>query len=128
MAESPYLVAIAMVEIDGRRALPLGGQSWAAAEAQAEPGELGRSLALDLLLRLLQRSEPGALRRLAGDDSLLLLEMPLEQMSEGLPQVKAAWLAGGDTGALLGALRDLSGRAWRVTTAKYEGPRFSPLS
>ena len=97
MADTPYLVAIALVEFDGRRALPLGGQSWPAAQDEAEPGELGRALALDLLLRLLQRSQEGALRRVAGDDSLLLLEMPLEQMSERLPQLKAAWLAGGDT-------------------------------
>ncbi len=128
MADTPYLVALAVVEVDGRRALPLGGQSWAAALAETEPGELGRSLALDLLLRLLQRSEEGALRRLAGDDSLLLLEMPLEQMSERLPQLKAAWLAGGDTDTLLKDLRALAGRRWRVTTAKYDGVSLSPLS
>jgi hypothetical protein len=128
MADTPYLVAIALVELDGRRALPLGGQSWAAAQAETEPGEVGHSLALDLLLRLLQRSEQGALRRLAGDDSLLLLEMPLEQMSERLPQLKATWLAGGSTEALLGDLRALSGRGWRVTTAKYEGVSLTPLA
>lgn len=128
MAESPYLVALALVEIDGRRALPLGGQSWTAADTETEPGEMGRSLALDLLLRLLQRTEQGALRRLAGDDSLLLVEMPLELMSERLPPLKAAWLAGGDNTALLSELRGLSSRAWRVTTAKYEGLRFSPLA
>jgi len=128
MADTPYLVALALVEHDGRRALPLGGQSWTGAANAEDPGELGRSLALDLLLRLLQRSEQGGLRRLAGDDSLLLLEMPLEQMSEQLPALKATWLAGGDNGTLLAALRALSGRAWRVTTAKYEGVSFSPLA
>lgn len=128
MADTPYLVAIALVEIDGRRALPLGGQSWAASQTETEPGEIGRALALDLLLRLLQRSEQGAVRRLAGDDSLLLLEMPLEQMSERIPQLKASWLAGGDTAALLNDLRALSSRAWRVTTAKYEGVSLMPLA
>ena len=127
MADTPYLVALALVELDGRRALPLGGQSWAAALTETEPGEMGRALALDLLLRLLQRTEQGALRREAGDDSLLLLEMPLEQMSERLPQLKAAWLAGGSTSTLLSELRALSGRAWRVTTAKYEGISLTPL-
>lgn len=127
MADTPYLVALALVGFDGQRSMPLGGQSWPNATSEADPGELGRSLALDLLLRLLQRSEQAGLQRLAGDDSLLLLQMPLEQMSERLPPLKASWLSGGDTPTLLHDLHRLAGRTWRVTTAKYEGVSFTPL-
>jgi len=126
MADTPYLVALALVKIGGTRALPLGGQSWPAAAAAEDPGELGRTLALELLLRLWQRSDEGAVGRAAGDASLLLLEMPLETMSNQLPQLKAAWLSGGGTDALQIQLRALAGRAWKVSFAKHDGVQISP--
>ena len=53
MADAPYLVAMALVEFAGMRALPLTGKSQAAAAADAvDPGDDGRTLALELLLRL----------------------------------------------------------------------------
>lgn len=127
MAESPYLVALALVEFAGRRALPLTGKSLPASAAEAsDPGETGRSLALELLLRLWQRSEEGALQRAAGDASLLLVEIPLDVMTEQLPRLKADWIAGGETDALLSGLDALATRGWRVTVAKYEPVSFIP--
>jgi hypothetical protein len=127
MAESPYLVALALVEFAGRRALPLTGKSLSMAAAEAsDPGETGRSLALELLLRLWQRSEEGPLQRAAGDVSLLLVEMPLDKMTEQLPRLKADWILDGDTAALLAGLEALAMRGWRVAFAKYEPVRFIP--
>jgi len=121
MADAPYLVALAFVEIAGQRALPLTGKSQSAAAAAAvDPGEEGRTLALELLLRLWQRSDEGPLQRAAGDASLLLLELPLELMSEQLPRLKAAWISSGDTAAMLLSLQGLATRAWRISIAKYE--------
>lgn len=121
MADAPYLVALALVEIAGTRALPLTGKSQPATAADAaDPGESGRTLALELLLRLWQRSDEGALQRAAGESSLLLLELPLDVMSEQLPLLKANWLSGGETEALLGSLRHLAIRGWRISIAKYE--------
>jgi hypothetical protein len=127
MANAPYLVALALVELDGKRALPLTGktQSATAAEAQ-DPGDDGRTLALELLLRLWQRSDGGPLQRAAGDCSLLLIEIPLDVMSEQLPLVKASWLATGDTAALEASLKALVIRGWRLGIAKYEPVSFSP--
>ena len=127
MANAPYLVALALVELDGKRALPLTGktQSATAAEAQ-DPGDDGRTLALELLLRLWQRSDGGPLQRAAGDSSLLLIEIPLDVMSEQLPLVKASWLATGDTAALEASLKALVIRGWRLGLAKYEPVSFSP--
>ncbi len=127
MADLPYLVALALVDQEGRRALPLNGKSLAAAAADREdPGDDGRSLALELLLRLWQRSEEGALRRAAADASLLLVELPQELMQERLPVLKAAWLAGGDTQAFLKGLGSLALRGWAVTITRYEPVRFTP--
>ena len=125
MADSPYLVALALIEQDGRRSLPLTGKSQpAAAAAASDPGETGRSLALELLLRIWQRSDDGLLRRAAGPDSLLLVELPLEVMSEHLPVLKANWIASGDTPALLAGLQGLVIRGWRIHVAKYEPVSF----
>jgi hypothetical protein len=127
MAESPYLVALALVAFGGRRALPLTGKSQAAAALEAsDPGDAGRSLALDLLLRLWQRSDEGPLQRAAGDASLLLIELPLDVMTEAIPRLKANWIAGGDTAELLSALASLASRGWSIAAVKYEPVRFVP--
>ncbi|CAK6690256.1 hypothetical protein H8F24_09170 [Synechococcus sp. CBW1002] len=125
MTDAPYLVALALVEFGGKRALPLSGKSQSAAAADAiDPGDDGRTLALELLLRLWQRSDEGPLQRAAGDPSLLLVELPMEAMRDQLPQLKANWVGGGDTEALLSSLGDLAIRAWRITIAKYEPVSF----
>nr|WP_087069263.1 hypothetical protein [Cyanobium sp. NIES-981] len=126
MAEAPYLIALAFLEQNGSRALPLGGRSLSAAADREDPGEEGHGLALELLLRIWQRSDGGPLRRAAGDASLLLVVMPMEAMNAQLPQLKARWIAGGDTEAALQELRALASRVWSVSIAKYEPVSFRP--
>lgn len=125
MADAPYLVALALVEFGGKRALPLSGKSQSSSAANAlDPGDDGRTLTLELLLRLWQRSDDGPLQRAAGESSMLLVELPMEVMSEQLPLLKANWISGGDTAALLTSLKGLAIRAWRITIAKYEPVSF----
>jgi len=125
MADAPYLIALAMVEFSGQRALPLTGKSQSLNAADADdPGDDGRTLALELLLRLWQRSDDGPLKRAAGEASLLLVELPMEVMSEQLPLLKANWLAGGETALLLSSIENLAIRTWRITIAKYEPVSF----
>ena len=125
MADAPYLVALALVEFGGKRALPLSGKSQSSSAANAlDPGDDGRTLTLELLLRLWQRSDNGPLQRAAGESSMLLVELPMEVMSEQLPLLKTNWISGGDTAALLTSLKGLAIRAWRITIAKYEPVSF----
>lgn len=127
MADAPYLVCLALVDQGERRLMPLNGKSQRAENlALDDPGDDGRSLALELLLRLWQRSDEGAQARAAGEASLLLLEMPLEAMSERLPLIKATWIQGGGTEECLNALKGLAGRGWRIAVAKYEPVTFHP--
>jgi hypothetical protein len=129
MADAPYLVALALVNQQGRRALPINGKSQSPEAASAsDPGDAGHTLALELLLRLWQRSDEGALQRAAGDDSLLLVELPMEIMSEKLPLLKANWLSGGETLELLQSLKAQVIRGWRISIAKYEPVTFTPWS
>ena len=58
MADAPYLIALALLEQNGERAMPLQGKSL---PADGDPGEVGREQALDLLTRVWHRSDAGAL-------------------------------------------------------------------
>jgi hypothetical protein len=128
MADAPYLIALALLEQDGRRAMPLQGKSLRdPLAADADPGELGRQQVLELLVRVWQRSEEGALRRAAGDHSLLLAAVPIEALTEQLPALKAAWLNEGNTAALQRDLAALGSGLWAVTQAKREPLRFERL-
>ena len=87
---------------------------------------LGHALALELLLRVWQRSDEGALQRAAGLHSLLLVELPIERLPEDLPAVKAAWLRTGDTEALKVALQAMSSRAWTMAVEKFKPVALTP--
>jgi hypothetical protein len=69
MADSPYLLAIALFEQNGKRAMPLGGRSLpknAMRDDAMVPAPIASELALELLLRVWQRSDQGPLQRDAG--------------------------------------------------------------
>ena len=128
MADSPYLVALALMNQGGRRALPLAGRSQKQVAAEGEaPRELGHALALELLLRVWQRSEDGALKRDAGADSLLLVELAMERLPEDLPALKAAWLSSGDVASFKRGLQGISERAWTISVAKFQPISLSSL-
>jgi hypothetical protein len=115
MADAPYLIVLALLEQNGERAMPLQGKSLREPLAtDGDPGEVGRLQALDLLMRVWQRSEQGPLARAAGDQSLLLVTVPIETLQEDLPALKARWLNSGDTAALLKELAGLASGVWSL--------------
>jgi len=128
MADAPYLIALALLEQNGVRAMPLQGKSLREPlAADADPGEVGRQQALDLLVRVWQRSDEGALRRAGGDQSLLLVTVPIEALQEQLPALKAAWLNSGDTAALLEELKALASGVWSMTLESRQPLSFQRL-
>ena len=128
MADQPYLVALALMEQQGQRALPLAGRSQSTVAPEGEePRELGHALALELLLRVWQRSDAAALSRAAGPSSLLLVELPMDALPERLPELKADWLTTGDTEACLAALREIALRAWSMSVEKFQPVTLTPL-
>lgn len=125
VADLPYLIAMALLEQDGQRAMPLQGQSLREAiPPDGDPGDVGRRQAFELLLRVWQRSDGGPLRRVDGDSSLLLAELPIASLMVQLPELKAEWLNGCNTSKLIDGLEALG--AGRIWTLKME-PR-SPLT
>ncbi len=128
VADAPYLICLALLEQGGQRAMPLNGLSQKEAIAPGSgPGEAGKTLALELLVRLWQRSDAQPMSRCGGDASLLLLQLPLAVMQEQLPALKARWIRDGDTTELLAQLRQRSEGLWQLTLARYEPLAFTPL-
>ena len=128
MADAPYLIALALLEQNGERAMPLQGKSLREPlSADADPGEVGHQLALDLLVRVWQRSDQGPLQRAAADHSLLLITVPIEALQEQLPALKAAWLNTGDTPALLQGLRQIGSGVWQLALEPRQPLRYVSL-
>lgn len=128
MADAPYLIALALLEQDGQRAMPLQGRSLKEIlPAEADPGEEGRRQALELMVRVWQRSDQGPLRRAAGDHSLLLVTLPIEALQEALPALKAAWLRSGDHVAFLQQLQALASAVWSLNLEPRQPLAFQRL-
>ena len=130
MADSPYLLALALFTQNGTRAMPLGGRSLPKDATQDEagvPAQIARELALELLLRVWQRSDQGPLQRQAGSGSLLIAELGMKHLPEDLPRLKADWLATGDKAAFRRGLLAISSRCWSVSVAKFEPIAFTAL-
>ena len=129
MADAPYLIALALLEQNGERAMPLQGKSLREAlAADADPGEVGRQQALELMLRVWQRSDQGLLTRAAGDHSLLLITVPIEALQDDLPAIKAQWLNSGDAAALLEQLQALASGVWSLRLEPRQPLAFQRLS
>ena len=129
MADAPYLIALALLEQQGERAMPLQGKSLRQPiAASGDPGEVAEQLIAGLLLRIWQRSDQGPLQRSAAEHSLLLVQVPIEALQTTLPSLKAAWVSDGNVEALLGKLAEVASGIWRVELPHREAPRFVRLS
>jgi len=129
MADAPYLIAFALLEQNGGRAMPLQGKSLREPiAADADPGEEGHRQALELLMRVWQRSEDGVLRRAAGDQSLLLAEVPMAALMDQLPAWKAQWISDGDTASLVAQIKGLGGGIWSLNLERRGPLVFSRIA
>ena len=122
MIEHPYLIAIAIIEEGGKRAMPLGGKSLPEFIKKNEsPISIGGSLIQQLLIRVFQRSGEGNIRRYNGDKSLLLIQISMVSMQEKIPLIKSEWINNGDSEKLISQLRDISEDIWKVNFTREEG-------
>ncbi len=125
MSSYPYMIALALIEQNGKRAIPLGGKSLKEPINETdEPGEIGECIAKELLLRILQRSENGPLRRSAGDLSLILIQIPMTNMQDQIPLIKSQWINSGNTEIFLEQLKEICERVWSLTFNKYTGTQY----
>ena len=130
MASQDYLIAIALIEQNGVRAMPLGGKEIKnnLLEDKENFNKLGEEVILNLLLRVFQRSDEGALKRASEDKGLLLVHMHPKRMQKELPFIKSEWIRDGDTNQFLKYLGNLSKEIWTASFIKYKGIEFTSIS
>ena len=105
--------------------MPLGGKSLKEPiNKTIGPKEVGEKITLELLLRIMNRSNQGELRQVAGNKSLLLLEIPIKEMQEKLPSLNFDWNKTGDTQELIESLNEFCDGIWSITFEKYKGIEF----
>ena len=125
----PYLIALALIEQDGKRLLPLGGKSLKKSiEIDNDPSDIGKELANQVLLRVFQKSESKPLRRAYGERSLLVIQIPMSVMQEKIPLIKANWINYGDNERLIQDLNQICMGVWSINFSREGGVNFSKLS
>ncbi|MEN9540067.1 MAG: hypothetical protein RLZZ459_158, partial [Cyanobacteriota bacterium] len=70
----------------------------------------------------------GALSRAAGDQSLLVVAVPIEALQEDLPALKAQWLNSGDMAALVQGLVALGAGVWSLNMEPREPLAYRRLA
>ena len=129
MASQDYLIAIALIEQNDIRAMPLGGKEIKESiEEESNFKSLGEEVILNLLLRVFQRSDEGKLKRASEDKGLLLVHMHPKRMQKELPFIKSEWIRDGDTNQFLKYLGNLSKEIWSASFVKYKGVEFTSIS
>ena len=129
MASQDYLIAIALIEQNGLRAMPLGGKEIKDNLDSIESfNKLAQEITLNILLRVFHRSDEGALKRASEDKGLLLVHMHPKRMQKELPFIKAEWIRDGDTNQFIQYLSNLSKQIWTASFVKYHGVEFTSIA
>ena len=129
MASNDYLIAIALIEQNSVRAMPLGGKEIKVNLDDKDIfKKLGEDVILNLLLRVFQRSDEGPLKRASEDSGLLLVHMHPKRMQKELAFIKSEWIRDGDTKQFLKYLGNLSKEVWSASFVKYKGIEFNSIS
>ena len=128
MSDFPYLVGLALVEQCGERIMPIGGKSLKEPLIDNEfPNSIFDNITLEILLRLMERSEESAIRRLNGENSILIAEIPLDALQKDLPSIKQVWIKSGDSDVFLKNLRKICSRLWSSNFVRYEGIKYKKI-
>ena len=130
MSSQDYLIAIALIDQNGSRAMPLGGKEIKddIFEDKDKFKQLGEEVILNLLLRVFQRSDEGPLKRSSEDRGLLLVHMHPKRMQKELPFIKSEWIRDGDTDQFIKYLGNLSKEIWTASFVKYKGIELTSIA
>ena len=128
MEEQKYLIAIALAEQNNKRLMPLGGKTFAGADALSQAKKkVAEKIILELLLRLFKRTSEGNLKMSDDATGLLLAVISFESMHNNLPIIKSNWINSGDTDTLIVKLKSICSSLWSVQYKKHEGIIFNDL-
>ena len=112
MSNYPYLISIVLIEQDGKRFMPMGGKSLKEVDSSDSLIKLKAfDVALELLLRVLEKSESGKLKRLAKEKSLLIAKLELNSLQQKFPFIKKEWIINGRNQQFISSLLEISEKA-----------------
>ena len=128
MSNFPYLVGLALIEQCGNRIMPIGGKSLKEPLIENDfPNSIFEDITLEILLRLIERSEESAIHRLNGENSILIAEIPLDALQKDLPSIKQVWIKSGDSDIFMNNLKKISSRLWSSNFVRYEGIKYKKI-
>ena len=73
------------------------------------------------MIRVLEKTENGPIKRVGGNESILLIEISIEDMQKELPLIKSHWINDGDLIKSITRLKNCCEQLWNVEFVKYEG-------
>ncbi len=128
MIEYPYLIAIALIEQENYRLMPLGGKSLPKKICSIDHvKKMGEPLVTQLLIRVFQQSSEAPIKSAFKEESLLLIQIPMNVMQEKIPLLKAKWIKNGDNSIFFSELKQICQDVWSVRFSKEKGIYISSL-
>jgi len=127
MSESNYLIALAMIEKSGTRFMPIGGKSVNKPIDLNGDKNIIKLLALEILLRVIQGTDSIPAKRFAGEQSILVAQIPLGSIQTDLATIKSKWIKYGDNEKFISELKGLSINLVSISFVKYSGVELVQL-
>lgn len=128
MSDFPYLISLALLNQNGTRSMPLGGKSInESSDKESLLNEIAKPIALELLIRILKKSDSGPVFRVAKDKSILIAKIDMDSMNNKLPAMKKEWLIKGDNQLFLSEMESICDVIWSIDFIKYEGIVFKKI-
>ncbi len=127
MSEFNYLIALAMIEKSGKRFMPIGGKSVNKPIDFNDDKDKIKLLALEILLRVIQGTDSIPAKRFAGEQSILVAQIPLDSIQTDLATIKSKWIKYGDNQKFLSELKGLSSNLFSISFVKYSGVQLIQL-
>ena len=121
MIEFPYLIALALLQQNGKRLMPIGGKGLKSKNIDIDCSEEFDQVGYEILLRVLQNSDNGPVVRASSDKSLMIVHLAMVEMQNNLPILKSNWINTGDTKAFINGLEKISESIWCISFQKNGG-------
>ena len=129
MENLDYLIGLALVQQNERRIMPIGGKSLKEPISNNESlnETIFGGIALEILLRLMYRTDEASIQRKYGENSLLLASIPIESLQKELPVIKKVRIDYGESEIFFQNLKKISTRIWSINYVRYEGIKYKEL-
>ena len=126
MSDSRFIVAIALLDQQGKRLMPLTGKSTPKYQDYDEMiSQTGKELVSQLLTRVLELTDELPIKRAGSTKSLILVDIDMLVMNEHLAVEKSKWLNTQDTITFLSSMFNISNRLWTISFEKGSGIIFN---